>query len=194
MTKLCASCKIDKGIEEFSVRKRMPDGRYYYCKECDRSRAAIWRANRGDIHRAGSTKWRLANPTAVKQMNLEWRNKNAAKVKADKIAYYRQNADKVNAKKKEWYEANKGRIVHKVGQTKANRLRAAPPWLTDDHWTFMEITYRMSQELTRRFGFEFHVDHIHPMVGKNFCGLHTPWNLQVIPAVENMRKGNRLAA
>lgn len=39
---------------------------------------------------------------------------------------------------------------------------------------------------------KLHVDHIIPLKGDNVSGLHVPWNLQIIPARDNCKKGNRL--
>ena len=64
--------------------------------------------------------------------------------------------------------------------------------LTDEHREQMAALYAKARALTVATGVPHEVDHIHPLVGANFSGLHVPWNLQILTSSENKRKGNRL--
>ena len=68
--------------------------------------------------------------------------------------------------------------------------QATPKWLTPEQKQQIVATYEHMRDCRAVTGEEYHVDHIVPLRGENVCGLHVPWNLQVLPACVNMSKSN----
>ena len=68
---------------------------------------------------------------------------------------------------------------------------ATPEWLTNNQLAEIENIYWMAQDLKLVSGQEYHVDHIVPLQGEEICGLHVPWNLQILPADMNLSKSNK---
>ncbi len=61
---------------------------------------------------------------------------------------------------------------------------ATPPWLSSAQIGRIEAIYLGADETE-------HVDHIVPLKNDLVCGLHVPWNLQVMGAKANMSKSNK---
>ena len=51
--------------------------------------------------------------------------------------------------------------------------------------------YRARDALNTLYGLDLQVDHIEPLQGRDVCGLHAHWNLQLLRAPQNASKGNR---
>ena len=69
-------------------------------------------------------------------------------------------------------------------------LKAATPRWVDK--LAIATIYEECSKRTRDEGVQYHVDHIWPIKHELCCGLHVPWNLQIITATENFRKNNSL--
>lgn len=60
-----------------------------------------------------------------------------------------------------------------------------PAWLSAEDLESIAEWYRLAASLGQT------VDHIVPLKGKNVCGLHVPWNLQLLDGPANSAKSNR---
>lgn len=68
---------------------------------------------------------------------------------------------------------------------------ATPVWLTNEQEEQIKAMYQHARDCEVVSGERYDVDHIIPLQGKSVCGLHVPWNLQVLPKDVNIKKGNR---
>lgn len=84
-----------------------------------------------------------------------------------------------------WFKNNRSKHNFKEAKRRAQQKNATPKWLSDEDWSKIKEIYD-----TCPLG--WHVDHIMPLQGKNSSGLHVPWNLQHLPALENIKKGNKV--
>lgn len=130
--------------------------------------------------------WRAANPERARVNAQIWRQENLEHVMATQAAWRRENADAFSAIRKDWIVRNPHKGTEHAAKRRARMLNASPSWLTPAQRAEIEGFYLF----TSIFGGE--VDHIVPLAGKSVCGLHVPWNLQILSRSENARKNNRL--
>lgn len=90
-----------------------------------------------------------------------------------------------------YYKEHKNEYLARNALRRASKLYATPPWLSEEDKNKIADYYSEAQQKTKSLNEVFHVDHIVPLQGKNVCGLHVPWNLQIIAAAENLSKGNQ---
>lgn len=147
---------------------------------------------------------RNAKPEIAKKMNAAryWKDPEKSKIKNalsrrkhidkrreyDRIRY-QDPARMADAKTRAviWAHRNKAKRAGLIAAYRAAKKHATPPWLTKEQRREMREFYIAA---AARDG-EWHVDHIVPLKGMNVCGLHVPWNLQIITGDENRRKGNK---
>jgi len=86
-----------------------------------------------------------------------------------------------------WKKANplRARAHHKSTETLRRRIKGGR--------TLAKIYAKEITAFYENCPAGYHVDHKIPLNGKTVSGLHVPWNLQYLPALENLVKGNSYA-
>jgi hypothetical protein len=178
-TKTCTKCNNEKPTACFCKNKNTKDGLNCHCKECAKIAKKDWDAKNKD---------RTLNYAK------QYRAREDYKPSKPTVAQLKKYCDKQKMRHKENMkdiEYRTKRIADATFRKHAKKQRT-PPWLTREQKKEMQFMYLFAQSIKGLHGLSYHVDHIHPLQGENFSGLHVPWNLQILSASENCSKRNSL--
>jgi hypothetical protein len=179
----CKGCQSEYNRE----RRQQPDAQerraetsaahYAANRERKAETGAAWRATNRERKAATNAAWYVANKEQINASNAAWRAANKEKFAATQAAYYANNTADYAAR---------GRV-----RRQHISKHAMPAWLTEQHKQQMNAVYAEARRITEETGVLHTVDHIWPLKGKNSCGLHAPWNLQILTGSENDAKCNK---
>lgn len=109
--------------------------------------------------------------------------------KANVSKWQKANPEKRKVHRKNWRETNpEKQRAYATAKCARRRKQINKIKLTAGEKLFVNEYYKLAAELTAS-GIRHEVDHIIP-IAKG--GLHAPWNLQVLSAEDNRRKGARM--
>lgn len=161
----CSCCKEKKQAFEFYFNKSSSTGLDSYCKLCRKNARKNTHLKHKDVENAKLREKR--------KNNLE------SKREYDRLYY------------KKYKEVSGEKLLSTKAKYRASKRNAVPSWLSLEDKAKIRSLYKLAIKLSKLTGILYHVDHIVPLQGELVSGLHVPWNLQVLPAIENMSKGNK---
>jgi len=200
--KVCSKCKEQKDVGFFYLRKGKPDS---WCKMCYKDantkyvKTDEWKikkkgnANKPEnkIKKALADKlYRENNMSAIKESKKQYYINNKDTISKKVSARYQVNKEHVKTNVLLWKTKNKDKVNAYVMHRLTTKKQACPKWLTEDDKWMIEEAYSLAKLREQIVGGVWHVDHIIPLQNNIVCGMHVPWNLQVIPESVNCSKRN----
>ena len=204
-TKICSKCEQAKELACFPRYRRSRESEWLLraeCKDCRLAAMASWR-DRNRKHIADYNKKKYwADPEARREAanKIYWDNVEENREKAREYAARpenkesrKKNMENFIRKNPDYFENHRKRNWDRYLEHAARRRwikEKSSMNLTEDQIQEMRDIYWLAKDLTTINGEQYEVDHIIPLQGKDICGLHVPWNLQVLPMDLNRSKRN----
>jgi hypothetical protein len=181
MEKTCKKCEETKEISDFSEGRNQ-------CKNCMCIAKANYYRKNAETIKKRVREWEANNPEISREGKLKWKRNNTERRKESGRRWAQANPEKITAIKMKYSKTLKGR---ESGNRKVRKRRAVQAEaLHHGHSFAIESVFeKMRQRLTKCLGINFDLDHIFPI---SQGGPHHHGNLQVVPRVLNIKKGNKL--
>lgn len=176
---ICKKCgRVDK----------YADGR---CRPCQLASNARWRARNRDKVLTCKKEYYEANKEYLLAKARDWAARNPLRRREIEAKYRGGNSEKELARCARWRANNPERKYAAKARRRANSRRAIPSWYGEFDEFVMEEANNLTRLRERCTGISWHTDHVVPLQSPLVCGLHSWTNIDVIPGIENVKKGNR---
>lgn len=159
------------------------------CAQCHAEAAVAWKEANPEKRRANLNAWKKRNPDKHNSYVKNARQKKPELYNTHSKSWIQRNPEKRKQVTAEYSKKNLDKILANTNARRARLLNACPKWVSVQD---IRKIYELRKQISIDTGVVHHVDHIVPLRGKTVCGLHVPWNLRIIPASQNFRKGARL--
>lgn len=186
-TKLCCRCLHWKAQDMFYKNKRSKSGYCTACKACMDFARALWLGANPEKQKDVAARCYQKHKERRSEEIKAWGKKNRGRKNETKKAWRENNRAKDTAYTLKWQAENPDKVAALCAARKAHVKRATPSWANK---FFIAEAYHLAKLREKVCGGEWQVDHIIPLRGKNVCGLHVEFNLQVIPGKMNRQKYN----
>ena len=218
--KRCATCKKRLSKTNFYQDSRAKDGLYSHCKRCHNHKYTKgWQSNNAgrvkkyahdytqahpEQNRAKAKRYRQTHKQEVTIRQKCWQEANKDYCAFQAAFYREENQKRLSVASKAWRQLHKERMAFLMRQwrksnhsviaaytanARAHKRHAKPNWV---NLTDLKTIYTKCKEISKQTGILHHVDHIIPLTNPLVCGLHVPWNLQIISATLNQKKYNTI--
>lgn len=146
-----------------------------------------WRSDNADALRKSKQKYAEANKEMLLARRKEYALRNPEVNRKSVIKYRSEKRDAKRESARNWMRRNKHRGAAASSKRRAERLKATPKWANGQA---IGDIYHSAHLLRVATGEDYHVDHRVPLKHSLVCGLHVEFNLQILPAKENLQKNN----
>lgn len=187
MEKQCRKCQQIKLLTEFNTRKLGKDGYYNSCKICrleySRKESYKQKQKERDIRNIE------INNLRKKKHRQENKQRYSELAKIHRKKCYNKNLEKAKERSKKWKKDNVHICIEYV-RARNQKKKIGINTLSKDQLLELREIYKQCREMNKIVNKKYAVDHIIPLNHPNVCGLHAPWNLQILTSEENNHKRN----
>lgn len=197
----CCSCKGIFDSCSFNKNKNHSTGFSTICKKCNSEKGRQRYAKKSEEIKQKVKAYRLKNIEVIKEKKKEytkrvmkeqwWKEKHSEKRRLNCKKWREEKAEYVKKYNKK-YKTDNRELCLKIARRRISSKRTQGLNLSielKDHIAEFSV---IVSELNKVHGKRaYHVDHIIPLNHENVCGLHVPWNLQILTSKENCSKSNK---
>jgi hypothetical protein len=179
----CSKCNIEKQESLDNFYKRSTGKLDTICKECVKEKAVSRAREKGVGPR------NTVSEEHKKKVKSECQKRYYKKVGKEKAKKWRlSNKEKLREYYKEYRKNNRDKysLTYRLRKNRTSLSKLAKQFKVE-----IKEIYDKSHYMSKKYSCNFQVDHIIPLNNPDVCGLHVPWNLQIMFKRLNGTKSNK---